>query len=221
MDVTSEDSIRSAVREIMAREQRIHVLVNNAGFGIAGAIEECSDAECRAQFDTNFFGALALIREVAPHMRRAGGGRIINIGSIGGLMGLPFQGIYSATKFALMGMTEALRAELRPFGVSVSIICPGDFATGFTGKRRICAVALQESPYRDRFASALGRIERDEAGGGDPLLVARLIEKIIRTRSPKSRYMVGGLEQTLFARIAGMLPAGLINRIVAGHYGLK
>lgn len=221
LDVTDRESVRSAVQEVVAREKRIDVLVNNAGFGIAGAIEDCSEEESRAQFETNFFGALNMIRETVPHMRRAGGGLIITIGSIGGLVGLPFQGVYSATKFALMGLTESLRAELQPFNIRASIICPGDFKTGFTGNRRISAAALQDSPYRKFFSSAIAQIEQDESQGADPLLVARLIEKIMKKRSPRICYTVGKLEQTLFAEARRVLPATLVNRIVAGHYGLK
>jgi NAD(P)-dependent dehydrogenase (short-subunit alcohol dehydrogenase family) len=220
LDVRERESVRSAVQEVIAREKRIDVLVNNAGFGIAGAIEECSEEEIRAQFETNFFGALAMIRETVPHMRRAGGGLILTIGSIGGMAGLPFQGIYSATKFALMGLTESLRAELQPFNIRVAIICPGDFRTGFTGNRRVCAASLQGSPYGELFSKAMTQIERDEAQGADPLLVARLIEKIMKQKSPAVRHTVGKLEQTLFAKVMGLLPSTLVNRIVAGHYGL-
>ncbi len=220
LDVTDGDSVRSVVREILAREKRLDVLVNNAGYGIAGAVEECSDGESRAQFDTNFFGALSMIREVAPSMRQAGGGLIINIGSIGGMLGLPFQGVYSATKFALMGLTESLRLELAPFNVRVSIICPGDFATGFTGNRRTCAASRGDSPYRAQFSRAVVRMERDERRGAAPILVARLIEGIMEKKSPKVRYTVGRMEQTLFAAIGKILPSGLLNRIVARHYGL-
>jgi NAD(P)-dependent dehydrogenase (short-subunit alcohol dehydrogenase family) len=220
LDVTDRESVRSLVQEVVAREKRIDLLVNNAGFGIAGAIEECSEEEIRAQFETNFFGSLNMIRETVPQMRRAGGGLIVTIGSIGGMAGLPFQGIYSATKFALMGLTESLRAELRPFNIRVAIVCPGDFKTGFTGNRRVCATSLQDSPYVTPFSRAMAQVERDESHGADPILVARLIEKIMGEKSPRVRYTVGKPEQTLFAKLLGVLPATLVNRIVAGHYGL-
>lgn len=220
LDVTDRESVRSVVQEVVAREKRIDLLVNNAGFGIAGAIEECSEEEIRAQFETNFFGSLNMIRETVPQMRRAGGGLVLSIGSIGGMVGLPFQGIYSATKFALMGVTESLRAELRPFNIRVAIVCPGDFKTGFTGNRRVCAASLRDSPYGEPFSSAIAQIEQDESQGADPILVARLIERIMGEKSPRVCYTVGKLEQTLFARALGLLPSSLVNRIVAGHYGL-
>ena len=218
LDVTDRDSVRSVVQEVVKREKRIDVLVNNAGFGIAGAVECCSEEVIRAQFDANFFGALTMIREVVPHMRQTGGGLIINIASIGGLLGLPFQGIYSATKFALMGLSESLRAELRPYNIRVSVVCPGDFATGFTRNRHICNTSLWDSPYRNHFSGALRQMEKDETGGADPVLVARLIEKIMGRRSPKVCYTVGKMEQTLFAEAKRILPSGLFNRIVDLHY---
>lgn len=220
LDVTDRESVRSVVQEVVAREKRIDLLVNNAGFGIAGAVEDCSEEEIRAQFETNFFGALNMIRETVPYMRQAGGGLIVTTGSIGGLVGLPFQGIYSATKFALMGVTESLRAELRPFNIRVSIICPGDFSTGFTGNRRVCAASHQGSVYRKLFSGAIARMERDESQGADPLLVARLIERIMKKKSPGVCYTVGKVEQTLFAQARRILPSSLVNRIVALHYGL-
>jgi len=218
LDIADDQSVTNGFADIMQRTDQIDVLVNNAGFGIAGAVEYCSEEEIRAQFDANFFGALTMIREVVPQMRQAGGGLIINMASIGGLLGLPFQGIYSATKFALVGLSEALRVELRPFNIRVSVICPGDFATGFTRNRRICDASLGDSPYRNHFSGALRQMEQDEAGGADPLLVARLIEKIMGIRSPKVCYTVGKLEQTLFAEAKRILPSGLFNRIVDLHY---
>lgn len=221
LDVTDKGSIQSAVQEIIRREKRIDLLVNNAGYGIAGAIEDCSDEEIRAQFEVNFFGALTMIREVVPHMRHAGKGLIVTVGSIGGILGLPYQGIYSSTKFALMGLTEALRTELCPYNIKASIICPGDFATGFTRNRKIAAATFQDSPYKKRFSDALRQIEQDESAGADPILVARLVDKIMNKKTPKQCYMVGKLEQTLFAGMKSVLPNGLYHHIVARHYGQK
>ena len=135
MDVCVDASVDAAVTHILRRHGRIDVLVNNAGFGIAGAVEDTSADELRRQFDTNVFGVLRVCRAVLPHMRRQGGGRIINVGSLAGLIALPFQGAYSASKFALEALSESLRMETKPYGISVSVIEPGDFRTSFTASR--------------------------------------------------------------------------------------
>ncbi len=136
MDVGDDASVHAAVSTILAREGRIDILVNNAGIAIAGAVEDTSVEEARDQFDVNFFGVLRVCRAVLPAMREQGAGYIVNIGSIGGLIAIPFQGFYSASKFALEGLSESLRLEVRQFGVHVVLIEPGDHRTGLTDNRR-------------------------------------------------------------------------------------
>jgi NAD(P)-dependent dehydrogenase (short-subunit alcohol dehydrogenase family) len=221
MDVTSDESVRRAVELILAREGRIDVVLNNAGDGIAGAVEDTSVEEAKQQFETNFFGALRVCRAVLPSMRGRGAGLIANVSSLGGLVGLPFQGLYSASKFALEGMTEALRMELRPHGVRVVLIEPGDFRTGFTAQRRQVRAAQAGSPYAERFARALARMERDEAGGADPLLVARLLERLIAARSPRPRYKVGGFAQTFVIGLRKVLPQKLVEYLLMSSYNIS
>ena len=136
LDVTSDDSVDAAVGVVLACEGRLDAVVNNAGFGVAGAAELTTIEEAREQFETNFFGTVRVCRAVLPVMRQQGSGRILNISSIAGRIGIPFQAFYSASKFAIEGFSEALRMEVAPFGVKVVLIEPGDFRTGFTAARK-------------------------------------------------------------------------------------
>jgi len=221
MDVTSEDSVAHALKSILAREGRLDVVFNNAGDGIAGSVEDTSIEEARQQLDTNFFGVLRVCRAALPILRRQGAGLIVNVSSLGGLVGLPFQGLYSASKFAVEGMTEVLRMEVRPFGVRVALIEPGDFRTGFTAQRRKVLAAQRDSAYAERFGKALAVMERDETHGADPLAVARLLERIINTRSPRPRYKVGGFLQTLsVGLLRKILPQKVFEYLLMASYGI-
>jgi NAD(P)-dependent dehydrogenase (short-subunit alcohol dehydrogenase family) len=172
MDVTDDQSVEAGVRTILEREGRLDAVVSNAGFGLAGAIEDTSSEEALDQFQTNFFGNHRVCRAALPHLRAHGRGRIVVIGSLAGLVGIPFQGFYSASKFALEGYCETLRMELRGTGVSVTIVEPGDFRTAFTDQRRTTISSGPTSPYAAAFASAHSVMEADELGGTDPALVA-------------------------------------------------
>src|SRR5258708_5663628 len=154
LDVSDDASVTRAIEAILAKEGRLDILVNNAGFGIAGAIEDTSIDEARAQFDVNFFGVLRMCRAVLPAMRPRKAGYIVNIGSIGGLIAIPFQGFYSASKFALEGFSEALRLEVRPFGIHVVLIEPGDHRTSFTPNRRSTPHSPPASPSPHPFHRA-------------------------------------------------------------------
>ncbi|MDP4290584.1 MAG: SDR family NAD(P)-dependent oxidoreductase, partial [Bacteroidota bacterium] len=136
-DVLNPDSIKTAIDQVIAKEGRIDILINNAGMGISGAIEEFSTDDIKLQMGTNVMGVVNTIQSVLPSMRKQQQGIIINISSIGGLMGLPFQGFYSASKFAIEGLSEALRMELKQFNIKVVVIEPGDFSTNFTSNRKM------------------------------------------------------------------------------------
>ncbi|MDM4769352.1 SDR family oxidoreductase [Solimonas sp. SE-A11] len=218
MDVTSETSVRQAVELVLAREGRLDVVVNNAGWGIAGSVEDTSIAEAQEQLDTNFFGVLRVCQAVLPTLRRQGSGYLINISSMGGLVAIPFQGLYSASKFAVEGMTESLRMELRPYGVQVAMIEPGDFRTGFTAERRM-AVAAAEGPYKQALCTAVTVMEKDEQGGATPEAIAWRLEKIINTRQPKLRHLVGPLAQRFAVGVLKkLLPQRWFERMIAGYY---
>jgi len=137
MDVNDDASVHAATSYILKTAGRIDALVNNAGYALMGSVEDTSIEEARAQMETNFFGALRVIRAVLPAMRQQGSGYIINISSLAGVLGLPFSGLYSASKFALEGMTESLRLEVRGFGIKTVLIEPGDFSTQLPAKRQV------------------------------------------------------------------------------------
>lgn len=204
LDVGDDASVHGAIARVLDAEGRIDAVVNNAGIGVSGAIEDTSLEEAKLQFETNFFGALRVIRAVLPSMRSRARGSIVNIGSIAGLLGLPFQGLYSASKFALEGLTEALRLEVEPFGVRVVNVDPGDFRTEMTA-HRIVAKGAGDGAYVRQFRETLAVYERDERNGGDPERVARLVERILHEPAPKVRYLVGPRGQRLAARIKPMV----------------
>ena len=191
MDVRDDASVRAAVADLVAREGRIDVVVNNAGIAVAGAVEDTSIEEALEQFDVNFFGVLRVCRAVLPHMRARRSGCIVNIGSIAGLVAVPYQGLYSASKFALEGLSEALRLEVRPFGIRVVLIEPGDHRTGLTDNRRATAAARENPAYRDRYERAVARMAADERGGPAPEAVARLVRRIVELKKPRLRYTAG------------------------------
>jgi NAD(P)-dependent dehydrogenase (short-subunit alcohol dehydrogenase family) len=221
MDVTSDTAVGRAVEQVLEVESRIDVLVNNAGIGIAGAVEETSIDEARAQFETNVFGPLRTCRAVLPHMRRQGSGLIVNMSSIAGLVPVPFQAFYSASKAALESITEALRMEVKPFGIEVALLEPGDFRTAFTANRvRTTAAVDPSSPYRERFDRALAVMERDERGGEPPDVVARELERIIATPSPSLRRSVGKALQRAAPALRQMLPAALYERMLMQTYDI-
>ena len=218
MDVNQEDSVEAAVAEIMAEAGRIDVVVNNSGIGVAGAVEDTSLAEAQAQMDTNFFGALRVCRAVLPIMRTQRAGTIVNVSSIAGRIGIPFQALYSASKFALEGMTEALRMEVKPYGIRVVLIEPGDFKTGFTANRRKVAASGPGSVYQERFLNSLRVMEADEMGGAEPEQVARQLERIILSRSPRLRYAVGPLFERVAIHLKKVVPARFFEWALMTYY---
>lgn len=219
MDVTDDASVRAAIDHVIAREGKIDALVNSAGFGVAGAIEDTSIAEAVRQFETNFFGVLRVCQAVLPAMRRAGAGRIINVSSIGGAIGLPFQGMYSASKFALEGLTESLRQEVSHYGIYATLIQPGDVRTAITDNRQRAAASASPS-YGDAFERALTVIEREERGGIAPEAVARLVLRVIRARAPRVRYRVGKLSQRSSVAMKALIPSRLFERALMSYYRL-
>lgn len=217
-DVRDRAAIDERVGEIVAREGRIDVLVNNAGMGIGGAIELATAEEIACQMDTNFMGCVNLCQAVLPHMRKQGGGRIVNISSIGGVMGLPYQGFYSASKFAIEGFSEALSAEVKRFGISVSLVEPGDFATNFTASRRNSEATQNDAFYGPVFAQSLQLIEKEENGGLKPEKMAQKVVRIVECRKPRLRYVVANFEQKLSVAVKRIVPGNMFVDILRGYY---
>ena len=211
MDVTDEASVEGAIATIHARAGRIDAVVNNAGNAIMGAIEDTSIEEAQAQLDTNFFGVLRVCRAVLPRMRAQGGGHIVNVSSLAGVIGLPFSGLYSASKFALEGMTESLRHESRPFGIRVVLVEPGDFRSDLAATRRIASGAAANPAYREAFARFRAQQEKDEAGAPTPEPVARLVERILADPNPRLRYSAGMLGQRVVIPAKRWLPQRLFE----------
>jgi NAD(P)-dependent dehydrogenase (short-subunit alcohol dehydrogenase family) len=220
-DITDVASVRAAIETVLSKEGRIDVLINNAGMGISGPIEYTSGEDIQLQMDTNFKGVVNVIQSVLPAMRKQREGTIINISSIGGLMGLPFQGFYSASKFAIEGLSEALRMELKPFHIKVVVIRPGDFVTGFTSNRKIDGNLNGNNPYDPQFRKSLAIIETDEKGGMKPEYLARKLAGIIEQRNPRSSYIISTAEQKLAVVLKHILPDALFAGILGSHYGIK
>jgi NAD(P)-dependent dehydrogenase (short-subunit alcohol dehydrogenase family) len=220
-DVTDAAAIKIAIEKVIKKEGRIDVLINNAGMGISGAIEEFSAEDIKLQMGTNVMGAVNTIQAVLPFMRKRGEGLILNVSSIGGLMGLPFQGFYSASKYAIEGLSEALRMEVKQFNVKIVVIEPGDFATNFTANRKIVSNGTTNSAYKEQFTKTLSIIEKDEKGGLPPSFLAKKVLKIIETKKPCHRYVISTFEQKLAVCLKAVLPNELFFKILASHYGIK
>jgi NAD(P)-dependent dehydrogenase (short-subunit alcohol dehydrogenase family) len=218
MDVTDPASVQQAIDSILQKEGHIDALVNNAGMGISGSIEEASTEEIKLEMDTNFYGMVHTIQAILPSMRKVGAGTIVNISSIGGLMGLPFQGFYAASKFAVEGLSESLRMELKQFNIQVVLVNPGDFSTNFTANRKFTAKTTNRSPYYNQFERTINIIEKDENGGLKPIVLAKKIFSILEKEKPGPRYVVSTLEQKLAVLLKHLLPDGWFYKLIEDHY---
>jgi short-subunit dehydrogenase len=161
-----------------------------------------------------------MCKAVLPFMRKQKNGLIINISSVGGLMGLPFQGFYSASKYAIEGFSETLRYEVKRHGISVVLINPGDFKTHFTINRKTIANFNSDSVYNNQYVKTLAIIEKDENIGLNPLIIAKKIANIIESRNPATRYIVASFDQKLAVCLKKILPEKLFFKIIGGHYGV-
>lgn len=218
MDVNDEVSISQCIDYILKKEGRLDVVLNNAGMGIAGSIEDTAIEDMRLQFETNFFSVLRVCHQVLPVMRKQQSGYIINIGSIAGTIGTPFQGAYSASKSAVQSLTEVLRMEVKPYGIKVVLIDPGDFKTGFTDARIYTSQSKASPVYTERLKKAMQTMEHDEINGSDPIKVARLVNYIINHSSPRLRYMVGSVMERFAVHLRKFLPSKMFEKIIMDNY---
>jgi NAD(P)-dependent dehydrogenase (short-subunit alcohol dehydrogenase family) len=191
MDVDDDASVRDGVADIVSHYGHIDAAVLSAGWGIAGAVEDTTVDEAKAQFETNLWGSVRVAQALLPSMRAQRTGRLVLVSSIGGVIGLPFQAFYTASKFALEGFGESLAYEVAPFGVTVTLVEPGNVRTEFTANRRMAAASTADSPYRDAVAKAIGVMERDEQHGAAPDEVAAAIQKVLDAKRPPRRVSVG------------------------------
>jgi len=191
-DITDQEAVESLVSQVVSEQGRIDVLVNCAGFGLGGGVEDTAVEEAEEQFATNFFGTHRMIRQVLPVMREQGQGQIITVSSVASEFAIPFQGFYSASKMALDGMMLALRMEVKPFGIEAACVNPGDVRSGFTGARHQARGCCPDSPYFDMAMRSIETMKRDELAGMEPERVARLVAKLVDKKKLKPKYFVEG-----------------------------
>lgn len=215
-DITKEETLAAAVAQVMEAEGRIDLVVNNAGFGISGAIEFTTTEEAQRLFDANFFGMVRMNRCVVPIMRRQGGGRIINLSSVAAPVAIPFQAYYSATKAAVNDYTMALANELRPFGVTVCAVQPGDIHTGFTAARE--KTIDGDDVYGGRISRSVARMEHDEQTGMDPVKAGAFIAKVAMKQRVKPIYTIR-FDYQFLALLTRILPYRFLNWLIGVIYG--
>jgi NAD(P)-dependent dehydrogenase (short-subunit alcohol dehydrogenase family) len=219
LDVSNIESIKIAVQTVIENTGRLDVLINNAGVGITGPVEEIPMEEIKRNFETNFFGPINVIKTVLPQMREQNSGLIINITSIAGYMGLPYRGVYSASKGALELITEAIRMEVKEFNIQMTNVAPGDFATNIASGRYHAPV-LETSPYKNPYGNTLKLMDEHVDSGKDPLLMAKVIYKIITTEKPKVHYKVGEFMQKFSIALKRILPDKVYERMLMKHFKL-
>lgn len=215
-DVTEESSVRAAVEQVMAAEGRIDIVVNNAGFGISGAVEYTETREARRLFEVNFFGMVNVNRAVIPIMRQAGRGRIVHLSSVAAPIPIPFQAYYSAGKAAVNAYVMALANELRPYGVTACAVMPGDIRTGFTAARK--KSVLGDGAYNGRISRSVARMEHDEQTGMDPAKAGAYIAAVALKTTHHPLYTIR-LDYKLFVVLSKLLPAQVLNWLVYLIYG--
>ncbi len=219
LEVSDTDSINNAIQKILDEQGRIDILINNAGKGVTGPIEETPTEEMRKVFDINFFGVIDLMKAVLPIMRKQQSGMIINITSIAGYMGLPFRGIYSATKGATELATEAVSMEAKKFGVKVVNIAPGDFATNIASGRYHSPV-IEGSAYEKAYRKNLDVMDEHVDHGRDPKILAKKVFQIINTKKPKGHYTVGSFMERISIFLKLILPDRMYERMLMNYYDL-
>ena len=219
LDVRNTDSIKAAVAKIIATSGRLDIVINNAGVGITGPIEEIPTAEIKNNFETNLFGPIEVMKAVLPQMRSQKSGLIINITSIAGYMGLPYRGIYSASKGALELITEALRMEVKSFGIQVTNVAPGDFATNIASGR-FHAPLIKDSAYEIPYGNTLQLMDEHVDSGSNPNEMAEAVYKIIQNPSPGIHYKVGAFMQKISIVLKRILPDKVYEKMLMNHYKL-
>lgn len=222
MDVTDDASVNAGVAKIIKAEGKIDVLINNAGITFAGAGYDMSVEFAKKQFEVNFFGVIRVSSAVLPGMIENKQGLVINVSSMAGLFGLPYQSTYVAAKFALEGYSESLRMELQNTGVNVTVINPGDFKTNNTSTREKAPLTLSHDYLKKEYEASIAVQEKNEIQGGDPAVVAAQIVAIVAKSKPAHRYLVGDFGQTKLPLIVkSLLPSSVFSKQINGYYNIK
>ncbi|MHB8219711.1 MAG: SDR family oxidoreductase [Acidimicrobiales bacterium] len=227
MDVDRDDSVVQGVAAVLADHGHVDAVVACAGWGLAGPVEHTPIAEARSQLETNFWGTVRLVHAVLAPMRAQGGGRIILTSSIGGVVAIPFQAFYSASKFALEGYAEALAYEVAPFGIHVTLVEPGNVRTEFTARRRMVGddgrgttTTAGDDPYAAAVRKAIGVMEADEADGVAAEEVARVVERILERPRPPRHVSVGKWDERVGILARRLLPYRVFERAAKGSLGV-
>lgn len=217
VDVTDEAAVKAAVDAVFEKEGRIDLLINNAGFGISGAMEFTESADAHRLMEVNLFGMNNTIRAVLPHMRKAGSGRIVNISSVAGVFAIPFQAWYSISKAAVRSMTMALYNEVAPYGIQVASVLPGDIRTGFTAARQKSVAG--DSEYGGRISASVQKMEKDEQNGMAPADAAKTIVRVaLQKRRVKPEYTIG-FSYKLLVLLDSLLPCRMVRWLLFLLYG--
>tara|TARA_Y100000590_G_C15678260_1_gene998823 strand:+ start:230 stop:1027 length:798 start_codon:yes stop_codon:yes gene_type:complete len=217
LDVTNNDHIRSSVKYVVEKEGRLDVLVNNAGVGITGPLEEIPEEEIHKHFRTNFHGPINMIKSVLPTMRDQKKGLIINITSIAGYVGSPYRSVYSAGKAALDMISETLNMETKEFNINVVSLAPGDYLTNIP-KGRYHSPIKENSPYQESYKKGLDIMNKHIDSGADPKIIGHLVYKILNTKKPKKKYLSGSFIESLAPFLKFILPQRLFEYIVMKNY---
>jgi len=219
LDVRNAESIKKAVAEVIAKSGRLDIIINNAGVGITGPLEEIPSEEIKNNFETNFFGPIEVMKAVLPQMRTQKSGLIINVTSIAGYMGLPYRSVYSASKGALELITEALRMETKSFGIQITNVAPGDFATNIAAGR-YHAPLVKGSAYEVPYGNTLKTMDEHVDSGSNPNDMAFAIYAIIQNPNPNVHYKVGAFMQKFSIVLKRILPDKMYEKLLMNHYKL-
>ena len=217
LELTDTDSIKKSIDTIIKNEGKLDVLINNAGVGITGPVEETPTDEIKKSFDINFFGLIDVMKAVLPQMREQKSGLIINITSIASYMGLPFRGVYSSLKGAVRILTESISMEVKKFGINVINLAPGDFKTNIA-QGRYHSPINEKSVYKKVYQRNLDLMNEHVSDGEDPILVAKYVYKIIHSGSPKINYRVGSVTQKASIIFKRILPNKVYEKMLMRYY---
>ncbi len=214
-DVTKDEDVKKAIEQVVRAEGRLDLLIANAGFGIGGALETTTEAAYKKQFDVNVFGTVRQMQAVLPHMRAQGYGRILTMASVGGIVPLPYQSFYAATKSALITLARSLDLEVKDWGIRVTAFCPGDIKTPFTAAREI--QTKSDSPYAKAEQASIRRMEKDEENGLPVESVAQALWRLAHKRKPKSQ-VVGGSVYKILVMANRLFPLRFVDFVLGKMY---